>query len=219
MKRFLKVCFTVLAALTAPSITLADEATRNLQQALLDAGFDPNGVDGAMGRGTKSAFEAFWEEQKLNIDHRVLSREGVKYWTNVVIGFDKKRADMLQKTMIGFECENTALAGASALKPVLEPGANPRAEVFAFRGILERIDGQSGHPMIFLADEVNKYCALLGGWRDDTGAYLKENGGYVFPWKRTADRKKIEVSIRLDKNVVVMKSSENTRSIAVKSFE
>lgn len=47
------------AGLTVASAAMATEEVRCVQQALLDGGFDPNGVDGTLGNGTRAAAEAY----------------------------------------------------------------------------------------------------------------------------------------------------------------
>lgn len=44
-----------MAALLGTAPALASNAISCTQQGLLDAGFDPNGIDGKIGRGTRAA--------------------------------------------------------------------------------------------------------------------------------------------------------------------
>lgn len=214
-------CLLAASLTGMPQGVAADEKTRALQQALYNTGFDPNGIDGSLGPGTRRAFVAFWHAQGLDLSAIDLGPSVTSYFASVVRGFDPKRLKQLRAAKADDLCSDRILASAAALKPYgiqLSP-ADANTPTRGFVGKLKRnsSDGD-GHPMIFLFDHSSDDCLLLGAWRGKDGAYLYENGSYVYPWRRTSDGKEMEVSAQLINSTVILKNDQGTHSFAVKGF-
>lgn len=80
IKFFIKLCLVPLAVLSS-TIAFASDEIKCVQRGLQDAGFDPNGIDGAIGRGTKAAALAYWVDVGINLPK--LSNKSSAQWCRV----------------------------------------------------------------------------------------------------------------------------------------
>jgi hypothetical protein len=81
MFKNLTIALLTTTLLTTPALAGTQDVIC-LQQGLLDAGFDPNGVDGGIGNSTRSAV-ADWSEANPDADLPVLSNATARAWCSV----------------------------------------------------------------------------------------------------------------------------------------
>ena len=65
--KFIPTILAILLITSAHTWATTKEDIKCVQQGLLDAGFDPNGVDGAIGNGTKSAITRWGKAEQFNL--------------------------------------------------------------------------------------------------------------------------------------------------------
>lgn len=119
LKTILSIATIIIGAAVFGTPTYANDAIRCVQQGLLDAGFDPNGVDGAIGGGTRNAAEEYLGSKGSDVTLPPLSAETATQWCTVLTGYvpQEPRADATAKCSTGKSVDLETLGD--------EPGDSP----------------------------------------------------------------------------------------------
>ena len=146
-KRHLELLAMTLLCLSASTAFAADTGVECVQQALLDRGFDPNGVDGRIGDGTRSALTDF--EQTAQTGLSEMNRENAWTWCGAIHGPKltlKRVANLCRPQFKNIDLE-AALTSS-------DPNVGAFIGEIFYESITNRVPGTgAGHSVLIIATE------------------------------------------------------------------